>query len=364
MSVGCRCAVRRSSGFTLVELLVVIAIIGTLVALLLPAVQSAREAARRAQCLNNLKQLGLALHQHHDSYGYFPVNDWGVESSGPHGCRGMYSWHTKLLPYMEEQSLFDSIDFSVGMSNTCEAKGDGLIGSDHPNARAATTSIATFLCPSDAISFDNSVMGDARPAPDSYAGNGGWPPWATGYRGERSVPGEYNGLMSVAQPALPEPWHPSGPVRMRQVTDGLSKTAAVAERLIQTGADREKVMAADHRLKSFHISSAHRSLEQMEQRCSSNASHADLRPSAYVGRSWISGWSLTAPIYVHLKPPNTNNCHFQGDGGQSGDFSAGSSSRHTGGTNLLMGDGSAQFVSNGIDRPVWWAMGSRDGGEP
>src|SRR4051812_42716877 len=98
----------RKSGFTLVELLVVIAIIGVLVALLLPAVQAARESARRMSCGNNVKQLALALHNHHDSKGYFPSGRTSV---------GQFSVHAALLPYMEQENIYQTIDFSVSYNH-------------------------------------------------------------------------------------------------------------------------------------------------------------------------------------------------------------------------------------------------------
>jgi len=126
----------RSRGFTLVELLVVIAIIGILVALLLPAIQAAREAARRTQCNNNLKQLALALHDYHDTYkvfasGYIPQTGWG--------------WGTFILPFIEEQALYDQIDPNKRIF--------GTNGTSNPNGtvRLATTELDAFRCPSDVV---------------------------------------------------------------------------------------------------------------------------------------------------------------------------------------------------------------------
>src|SRR6187455_1336232 len=100
---------RSRFAFTLVELLVVIAIIGVLVALLLPAVQAARESARRMKCTNNLKQLGLALHNHHDTFGVFPAAD--DEIPNPAGGTWKHSWIVRVLPYLEQQALHDQYKF-------------------------------------------------------------------------------------------------------------------------------------------------------------------------------------------------------------------------------------------------------------
>ena len=126
---------RHAKGFTLVELLVVIAIIGVLIALLLPAVQQAREAARRMQCSNNLKQIGLALHNYHETFESLPMGnssyqDWGI------------SWMPALLPYVEQGALYDKFDFDTlganyGYSNQCNN-----LGND------AKTLIDVFMCPS------------------------------------------------------------------------------------------------------------------------------------------------------------------------------------------------------------------------
>src|SRR3954469_1594045 len=126
-------------GFTLVELLVVIAIIGVLVALLLPAVQAAREAARRMQCTNNLRQLGLALHNYHDVNLTFPLNYRPVAG-------GTYSWMQAILPYIEQQNLYSQITIggTVALAN---------------NTMVANTPIKTFRCPSDGLNQNGMMTG-------------------------------------------------------------------------------------------------------------------------------------------------------------------------------------------------------------
>src|SRR5438046_1137324 len=114
-----KCLKRRPSfrriGFTLIELLVVIAIIAVLIALLLPAVQAAREAARRSQCANNLKQLGIALHNYHDTVGSFSISFWRVQDGRPTDGINRHSWIAMVLPYMEQTPIYNAINFSVGI---------------------------------------------------------------------------------------------------------------------------------------------------------------------------------------------------------------------------------------------------------
>lgn len=147
-------------GFTLVELLVVIAIIGVLVALLLPAVQRARESSRRSQCLNNMKQLALATHMYHDSYqllypGSFGSSSW-VDPSSSCCPWGHYGWPVLILPFMEQQAVYDLIDFSKQayaesipeVSAFAPPSGERGPAGDPANAQAAASQPSTFVCPS------------------------------------------------------------------------------------------------------------------------------------------------------------------------------------------------------------------------
>ncbi|WP_145373534.1 DUF1559 family PulG-like putative transporter [Maioricimonas rarisocia] len=141
---------QTKSGFTLIELLVVIAIIAILVALLLPAVQQAREAARRSQCKNNLKQLGLALHNYHDTHGTFPLNytrQWG----NPDPLDGMSaSWLVGILPYVDQAPLYNQVDFNFGIRNDPRSPDPDSVEPVSPsNGWIAQQTVPVFLCPSD-----------------------------------------------------------------------------------------------------------------------------------------------------------------------------------------------------------------------
>ncbi|MEM8946743.1 MAG: DUF1559 domain-containing protein [Planctomycetota bacterium] len=208
---------RDINAFTLVELLVVIAIIGALVALLLPAVQSAREAARRNSCVNNLKQLGLAVQTYHDVRGTFPQGRLSTNQEG-------FSWAFRLLPYLEQESLFDSYNGSVPVF-------------DDLNAQAMRTPVETFVCPSRRTpeadrDFDNN---DATPVVSS-AGAGGDYAANAGLSFLYGTPNA-NVLEDEDPTLVAGPIHTFSRVKARQVTDGLSHTFAVGEKFIPQDLD-------------------------------------------------------------------------------------------------------------------------------
>ena len=350
-------ASNRRSGFTLVELLVVIAIIGILIGMLLPAVQQVREAARRTQCSNKMRQLSLGLLSYESAMEQFPVNQVGPPESGAGGS-GYFSWLVPMLPYIEQENLHNSINLTINNGDS-----DGfMMSTTHQNAEAASTVVSSFLCPSDSPSFDSViVMGTANPAPDNYAANGGWPSYASGYNGERPTRGKFNGIIANVHPSANVVWHAAGGVRLSQVTDGMSHTAAISERVVQNG-NNPTTIREDQRLESFHVTENTRTLSQLDDSCNPNQTHSDILNSAFVGRAWISGYALTAPTYLHLKTPNTWMGHF-GNSDFDGDFMATPSSGHSGGVNLALVDGSIHFIADTIDREVWWSAGSRNGAE-
>ena len=349
---------RIKSGFTLVELLVVIAIIGILIGMLLPAVQQVRAAARRIQCANNMRQLGIAIHNYESAHGEFPVSQVGPgKSDGMGGYEsGYYSWLVPLLPFIEQDNLHSQFDLSIN-------NGDGNdfeMSDTHPNAAAVSTSVPSFLCPSDFPSDDNtSVLGSANPAASSYAGNIGWPASATGFAGERAAR-RYSGMIPLEKPTGSSQWHGSS-FGFEAVLDGTSNTAMISERLIQTGNSRAEVTANFSRIGSRHVTP--RSDEPLSRIVLRMETTTDLhvRESAFVGRSWSSGYPLTAPTYVHVTVPNTIIGHFS-DSQDEGDFLVTPSSQHTGGVNLVRADSSVSFVGDDVAQEVWWALGARDDG--
>jgi len=370
---------RRRAGFTLIELLVVIAIIGVLIALLLPAVQQAREAARRSQCTNNLKQIGLAMHNYLDAQHVFPTNGSYWRCGTPGGADvagGGFSTFAFLLPYMELSQLADAINWGGnGHPNGCD--------NTYRNYTVAQTRVASYLCPSDdAINLPPAVSPTYLEAGDgSYCVNNGWPRQSTGINGERGGHTATNwpignGFMGahpsyiVPGAGLTETWWttnigtvaPYGwTVAQKNVTDGLSKTAAYSEHLINPGA-----IVQDPRRDVWYWGDGITPATQLSLAQGCEATTTRSSASVYPGGSWISPLYWFANTYQHLLTPNTRNCRYG-----ASDFTTYSgnniamtpSSNHAGGVNVLMGDGSVSFISNSIDRPTWWAMGTRNGSD-
>ncbi|MCA9046851.1 MAG: DUF1559 domain-containing protein, partial [Planctomycetaceae bacterium] len=198
----------RHRGFTLIELLVVIAIIAVLIALLLPAVQQAREAARRSQCKNNLKQIGLALHNYHDTFTVFPpgyitrnINNTAMATmeSGPG-----FAWGTMILPYIDQAPLYNHFDFNEDAT-------------DHHNAEHGSEFLPVFACPSD-------------PQPNKFTvTDGGGTTYELGSANYVGIFGYGSVTMNAGQPQGDGLFYRNSRKGMRDVTDGTSNTIMVGE---------------------------------------------------------------------------------------------------------------------------------------
>jgi prepilin-type N-terminal cleavage/methylation domain-containing protein/prepilin-type processing-associated H-X9-DG protein len=349
-----------NAAFTLVELLVVIAIIGILVVLMLPAVNAVRESARRMQCANNLRQVGVALHGHLSARRRFPINQTGPGKETSDGLgEGFYSWQTRVLPYMEEKTLYDRIDFTVNVGDS--GPHDALISDSNPNVEAFATAVPTLICPSDSYQ-ENEMMGTGRPAVDSYMGNMGWPPNATGIDGEHPDGLGHSGMFGAEYPAKEASWHKRN-IRAKDVSDGLSKTVFVTERLITPVESEQDVYTADPVFRWYCGSSVTNGMRTDRfYRVCKTAKQAQPGSALYVGRAWASGWVLTGAVYMHVAPINARSCHLDG-GKLQGGAMVSPSSNHRGGVNVLMADGALGFVSEDVDFRVWLAAGSRNGSE-
>jgi len=373
----------RRMGFTLIELLVVIAIIGVLIALLLPAVQMAREAARRTQCTNKLKQIGLAVQNYHDTHQTFPSSGSYWRCAAADGVGGGFSVFGFILPFMERSDLWQGLNTSgQGHANGCDAT--------NMNDTVGRRKMASFLCPSDDTFNPASTNSGIQDWGDSnYTANNGWPRQATGYNGERtghSTTGwpAGNGFVGIhpsyVGPNLPETFwtglgarRPLGwTVKIKSIPDGLTKTAAFSEHLVNPG-----LTAVDPRrnIYRFGDGTTPLTLPAFQQQCLTTGVVLPgvtvvPSPSGQLGGSWLSQLGEVGNTYQHVMPPNTRNCRY----GTSvlaqeihsyigNNIAITPSSNHPGGVNVLLGDGSVTFFSNSVDMRLWWNLGSRDSGD-
>jgi prepilin-type N-terminal cleavage/methylation domain-containing protein len=292
-------------GFTLIELLVVIAIIAVLVSLLLPAVQQAREAARQTSCRNNLKQIGIALHNYLDTHRVFPpgsTNDieQGGWISNPRS-RHIHSWASQILPQIEQGNLHELIDYSVS--------------SMHPlNLRVASAIIPVYRCPSytgPSYSTDaNYTVHSPQYAIRNYA--------AMGATDVGHIYGQNTGIF--APDGTIYPLSSNGP---RDVTDGLSNTVLLVE-------TREEKM-------SVWIDGGVGAVVAMPYDAGNGPTYAG------------AGHALNFQPYFEYSDPRAEY---------------GPSSQHTGGAMHLLGDGAVRFISDSVDLGVYKALATRAGGEP
>ncbi len=336
---------RSRAAFTIIELLVVIAVIGILAGLLLPAVQSSRAAARRAQCANNLKQIGLALHAYHASSGCYPL-DFNTYSSSVYTqavrcppSQGRVQWLSSLsriLPYIDHSAVYNSINFGM---EPCPPP-SGFVP-DPIQATAAGTTIATFLCPSDALS-------GSGPGRNNYRGNVGVGP-AVALSAES--PDSGNGYFTYP-----------GYTTAASFPDGLSHTAAFSERLVGTGGHEQAVAERDlSNLDGIPLRCLEKDADNA-LRCCSLASRTSFAAFTQAGWLWILAGRMQT-TYCHAQEPNGRIADGAGSAHSAGWGVTTARSWHRGGVNVLMGDGSTRFVTEHVQRTVWRALGSRNGGE-
>jgi len=358
----------RRKGFTLIELLVVIAIIGVLIALLLPAVQSAREAARRAQCVNNLKQLGLAVHNYASANGEtlppsYVDNTWLNNTSGTQvPWNQSFSLHTRILPFIEQQSAYNAINFNFGsrwggaMPNPPDNASGQLWGVIQMTA--ATMTIKTFLCPS-----------------DPYPGSSGSMGWA----GSNRLVGANNYPNNMGLNRHLNNWRMNGPsyiatswddalkpvVNLSTFVDGTSSTALFAEwvkgpaldanasRFDGLGVVYQAGINSDYQSGQLYADWLQATI------CQNNGRTRDWH---WKGEWWIEG---DRQIYSHTQTPNRRSCNYANIGvdGRGTITMMSASSLHPGGVNVCMADGSVRFIKSSINYVPWYAIGTPNGNE-
>ncbi|HLW67709.1 MAG TPA: DUF1559 domain-containing protein [Gemmataceae bacterium] len=305
---------RKRCAFTLIELLVVIAIIAILIGLLLPAVQKVREAAARTQCQNNLKQIGLGLHNYHSAYGYLPP---GSNSNG-------FTVLALLLPFVEQDNLYNQINFNVSANNPI-------------NAGPTGTMVKIFRCPSDRTALTPNGQGG-----NNYFANYGTEPF---FFQNSTIA---NGVFALREP--------HGGIRLTDITDGTSNTAAFSE--LRKGDWNNAVYSPADWLNASSAG-APTTINQAYSLCQSINPQNLAYQWFSAGGEWLND-NNTGCAYIHCGPPNSiPNCGFPGNLR----FCVNANSDHTNGVNVLLCDGSVRFVSNSISIATWRALGTRAGGD-
>lgn len=336
------CRLRAKHAFTLIECLVVVSIIGILIALILPAVQQAREAARKTECVNRMKQIGISLANHQASFQNYPcpMPARNMHSGIMYAAGTTMSGYYELLPFLDQASIYNAINLGIkSVSPTINFE---------PRSKENTTVYLTrlnlFVCPSDQ---QNSSI----------------PTSTCSFR--------FN--LGSSKPPNPPPscqtgaFVPSRPSRTNDFTDGLSATVGFSERVIGSQSistfDRSRDVWAADVLDLVEINSDHDVLEICRSLKNS--------PKYYFtefGKTWMES-SNTNIWYNHVSTPNdlASDCITGNYNSSQIDFcqfcSVAARSRHYNGVNCLMMDGAVRFITSSINLNVWRALGSRSGGE-
>ena len=360
----------RTAAFTLVELLAVIAIIGTLVGLLLPAVQAAREAARFTACANNLKQVAHAVTLHENTRGHFPLTNssWILATYRSSSKVQGFGYMCALMPYLEEQKRWDDL---INQITNFDRNTQDLVDN---NVTSFTTSPAVILCPSDGLALPRRA--GSRENGISYMYNRGD---YLGYDRGLLVSGYRNGP-TVLDPANIA----STRIRSKDATDGLSKTIILSERAHGRGS-----VTTDTSIKSGIVYNLAINNTTKPQTCLNQVVDGILSGSTSgdTQKNWSRCYEVNQGFYTIL-PPNSPSCTAGGAFPTDNNTLMSATSYHQGGVNVAFGDGAIKFISDMIDAGdpnttppstssqggfwsyygkatwnVWGALGSRSGGE-
>ncbi len=324
----------RRQGFTLIELLVVIAIIAILIALLVPAFQKVREAANRISCTNNLKQLGLALHNYHDAnrhlpYGY-QVKQWSGEGGTVPAGHFRWSVLAELTPYLEQSNVYRTLDLDYPLYGGPDS--DPPYSVFPPNRDGVALIVPIFLCPSDRFTQVRDDRG-----PGNYVACAG-----SGANGGDAT--DADGSFFV-----------NSRIRLTDILDGTSNTAAMSESLLGPGTGSNYTIT-DPAL--VDPQTMYRSLGFSDTLSEANcAGTTEWR--THRGSTWADG-AYPNGLYNHYYRPNDNepDCLRHSNPGWRA-----ARSRHPGGVNILLGDGSVHFIVDTVDLSAWRALSTINNGE-
>jgi prepilin-type N-terminal cleavage/methylation domain-containing protein/prepilin-type processing-associated H-X9-DG protein len=362
-------------GFTLIELLVVIAIIAVLIALLLPAVQAAREAARRVQCTNNLKQIGLSIHNYHTANNCFPPGTAASYNTlnGSPPCIAWMGWSAQalMLPYLEQSPIYNAANFSL----------DPIQDPQGYNTTAFYTKVGAFMCPSDTNVGKNSGTVGTPPNNNSYYASVGTSFY--GYSG--TVSGTSTSQCNGGSGSTGLFYYATS-YGIQQVTDGTSNTVAFSEGLAGTnGSTRQNYSTgvniasgtgaydAWQTITTAPATAPGTTVAALLNQC--NASFATATSGnglqSNKGEYWAWG-AETMTMFNTIVPPSSTQfpwgaCRFGCNtcGVASADHSniTNATSNHPGGANVCMADGHVQFIKSSVAIGTWWSLGTRANGE-
>jgi len=346
------------AAFTLIEVLVVISVIGLVIALVLPAVQGAREAARVTQCKSNLNQISLAVLQYHDSFGMLPMGE----------MPGSFSPHVAILPYLEQRDVFNSINFVVLNTPGHGPGGRIVTWADAISQTAAMTRIDSYICPSEEYT-DNAERGWTNEGRTLWASNYAWNS-GTWWPRTRSWDGLFGRTVAIGDrpPEPPDP--PLGAIGLSAILDGTSQTLLIAEVAngpIDPSAGRTPVSDCYEVL----AINANSSMENALAACDAVSWSSGQIPWdgtwRYKGYPWVEG-TLWRTWFNTLRTPNQTCCSDGGRGPNNGDRNwwfalKPASSYHPGSVNAAMADGSIRSFKETISRATWMSLSTRAGGE-
>lgn len=344
--------VRTCVAYTLVEMLITISVLSLSAALLLPAAQSAREAARRVKCMSNFASVGIAVQNYVSIYSHFPPSsiNWHDGSTKCNPCVSVkYSLFSRILPYLEQESLYDSVNFDVSIADPRNPNASDHYPEELANLTVRVAFLGVFLCPSDTTYQSQWSCGT------NIRANSG--SMATTYALENA---SYAGPSTVIHVSADNRFRARHSSSLASITDGLSNTALTSEKL--RGSDASSIFEPRrHYANLIYDSQYPISSERYLNAC--------LDPGAQFqgfitksGLSWLLG-SSTSTLYNHVSGINVNfgDCISHESGATIINSSA--RSQHPGGVNVGMADGSVRFVRNGVSLQVWRALGSKAGGE-